>query len=361
MKTKAILLIAIAIFAGAGMLALVMRGWGTATISIQDVPASGTVIDMDDYFNFGAATYSEVFQCIDSNTYEAYGNVTYTVRGPFEFCGFSSPTNWYRTDFVKDDIRSYYGPYTEGNAGDENLAFYLSDWVTETSDSPNRSVRWATGSFLSYYTTTLDSNNPPVAGKANIRNKVDTGAEGIDFPYIFATRYHTVPNATVYYSYNQQYDWDVGWGNDFCSTDEVNQTADWSIQMAWMGWRCYGPYCGNVVRLRHTETSGGVDGWDVVERWYLMENRGLVYIDQWVDYMPGVSDVQCTIVNPCTLAGDTDCDCDVDIMDVIRVVVKQGCSPPDACYDADCDFDSDSDIDSDDLAYVKARRGNNCS
>ncbi len=92
-----------------------------------------------------------------------------------------------------------------------------------------------------------------------------------------------------------------------------------------------------------------------------MENRGLVYIDQWVDYMPGVSDVQCTIVNPCTLAGDTDCDCDVDIMDVIRVVVKQGCSPPDACYDADCDFDSDSDIDSDDLAYVKARRGNNCS
>ena len=357
MKKKAILPIAIAIFVGIGSLALAMRGLGTSEINAQAVPASGTVIDLDDYFNFGAAPYSEVFQCVDWNTYQAYGNVTYTVRGPFQFCSFSNPTNWYRVDFEKDDIRSYWGPYAKNNTGNLNIGFYLSDWVTETTGTPNRLVRWSTGFFTDEITDTLDSNNPPTYGASNGRHTVNTGAEGVDFPYIFATRYHTVPNCTVYYSYNQQYDWHVGWGSAFCSTSEVNRTADWSVQMCWMGWRCYGPYCGNVVRLRHTETAST---WDVVERWYLMENRGLVYIDQWVDY-PGVSELQCTIVNPCTLAGDTDCDCDVDIVDVARVWVKQGCAPPDACYDADCDFDSDSDIDAADLAYVKARRGNHCS
>ena len=349
MRNKAILGIVIAVVLGVGSLGLVMRGWGTTPIDIQAVPPSGTVIDLDDYWNFDAATYSEVFDCVNATTSAATGSVTLTVTGPFTVCAGVSPSNWYRTDFEKDTgVGVYWGP----NA-DDDVGFYVSDWVSETQES--HWVRYSMGWFEDDMANTpLDSNNPPSGGTTSVRTGISSGS---DYPYIMSTRYHTVPDSTEYYNFTQGYDWATGWDSDFCSYAQES-TGTWVLTQRWQGWRCYGPYCGNIVQLEHHETGGS---WEVVERWYLMEGHGLVYITQWVDYQPNIYVLQCTITDPCTLDGDTDCDCDVDIMDVIRVLFKQGCAPPDACYDADCDFDSDSDIDSDDLAYVKARWGNHCT
>lgn len=339
----------------------------TVQVTSYDVPASGEVIDLNDYWAFANAPYSEKFECIDQNTYASRGHVTMTVTGPFMFqpddgaiWHMMTPPQWYRMDFEKDNVLSYWGP-----GDDQDLAYYVSDWVYEDASGVGRCVRYSMGWFTCDMTNTLEANNPP-ASTSGDRTWIgpDWGTQYAGyFPHILSTRYHTVPNSTLYYSYDYYYVSDVGTGNDFLDTPwthgwtaqgespTYDSIISWRQTTSWMGWRCYGPYCGNVVRLEHIVSPS------VVERWYLMEDRGLVHLDQWKSN----AQIQCTVVDICTLDGDTDCDCDVDIVDVIRVLAKQGCAPPDACYDADCDFDSDNDIDATDLAYVKARRGNHCA
>ena len=62
------------------------------------------------------------------------------------------------------------------------------------------------------------------------------------------------------------------------------------------------------------------------------------------------------------LAGDLDCDCDVDVADVMMVAGKWRCQlEEDECYDAHCDLDGDGDIDVVDIMLVVAHWGELCS
>jgi hypothetical protein len=61
------------------------------------------------------------------------------------------------------------------------------------------------------------------------------------------------------------------------------------------------------------------------------------------------------------LVGDLDCDCDVDVADVMMVAGKWRCQLGDACYDAHCDLDGDGGIDIVDIMQVAAHWGELCS
>jgi len=63
----------------------------------------------------------------------------------------------------------------------------------------------------------------------------------------------------------------------------------------------------------------------------------------------------------CPLFGDLDCDCDVDIVDIMMVASKWCCQLGDECYDARCDLDGDGDIDIVDIMQVAAHWGEVCS
>lgn len=58
--------------------------------------------------------------------------------------------------------------------------------------------------------------------------------------------------------------------------------------------------------------------------------------------------------------GDLDCDCDVDIADVMQVALRWGARRGDPEYEPRCDLDHDGDIDIVDAALVAAAWGNTC-
>lgn len=63
----------------------------------------------------------------------------------------------------------------------------------------------------------------------------------------------------------------------------------------------------------------------------------------------------------CPLFGDLDCDCDVDVADIMKVASRWSCRHEDPCYDARCDLDSDGDIDIVDIMQVAVHWGEVCS
>ncbi|MBC7236142.1 MAG: hypothetical protein H5T69_09885 [Chloroflexi bacterium] len=65
------------------------------------------------------------------------------------------------------------------------------------------------------------------------------------------------------------------------------------------------------------------------------------------------------LVGEC-IFGDFDCDCDVDIADIMQVAVRWGAREGDPDYDPTFDLDDDGDIDIVDLALVAAAWGNTC-
>jgi len=62
-----------------------------------------------------------------------------------------------------------------------------------------------------------------------------------------------------------------------------------------------------------------------------------------------------------TLFGDLDCDCDVDVKDVMMVASRWRCQLGDECYDVRCDLDGDGNIDIVDIMQVVAHWGETCS
>jgi hypothetical protein len=58
---------------------------------------------------------------------------------------------------------------------------------------------------------------------------------------------------------------------------------------------------------------------------------------------------------------DFDCDCDVDVVDVMAVVSLWNCESGDGCYDAGYDLDSDGDIDIVDIMQVASHWGWACT
>ena len=63
----------------------------------------------------------------------------------------------------------------------------------------------------------------------------------------------------------------------------------------------------------------------------------------------------------CPLFGDLDCDCDVDVADIMMVASRWSCQLGDECYDAHCDLDGDGDIDIVDCMQVAVHWGEVCS
>jgi hypothetical protein len=63
----------------------------------------------------------------------------------------------------------------------------------------------------------------------------------------------------------------------------------------------------------------------------------------------------------CPLFGDLDCDCDVDVADVMKVASRWSCQLGDTCYDPGYDLDGDGDIDIVDIMQVVVHWGEVCS
>jgi hypothetical protein len=63
----------------------------------------------------------------------------------------------------------------------------------------------------------------------------------------------------------------------------------------------------------------------------------------------------------CPLFGNLDCDCDVDVVDVMKVASRWSCQREATCYDARCDLDGDGDIGIVDIMKVAAHWGESCS
>jgi len=61
-----------------------------------------------------------------------------------------------------------------------------------------------------------------------------------------------------------------------------------------------------------------------------------------------------------TLFGDVDCDCDVDVQDIMLVAGSWRCQSGDDCYDGRYDLDPDGDIDVVDIMLVAAHWGDAC-
>ena len=83
-----------------------------------------------------------------------------------------------------------------------------------------------------------------------------------------------------------------------------------------------------------------------------------------------VTDTQAKPIEHCTkearvrvgecIFGDFDCDCDVDIADIMQVALRWGTVEGDPEYDPTYDLDNDGDIDIVDVALVAAAWGNTC-
>jgi hypothetical protein len=62
----------------------------------------------------------------------------------------------------------------------------------------------------------------------------------------------------------------------------------------------------------------------------------------------------------CLISGDLDCNCQVDIADVMQVAILWRCRSGDACYDDYFDMDKDGDIDIVDIMLVVKHWGETC-
>ncbi len=63
----------------------------------------------------------------------------------------------------------------------------------------------------------------------------------------------------------------------------------------------------------------------------------------------------------CILSGDLDCNCQVNMSDVMQVASRWRCRCGDGCYDAYYDLDGDCDIDVLDIMLVVVHWGETCS
>lgn len=62
------------------------------------------------------------------------------------------------------------------------------------------------------------------------------------------------------------------------------------------------------------------------------------------------------LLSPCTtIAGDLDCDCEVDVVDIMEVASRWRCKCGDTCYDSLYNMDSDCHIDIDGQADARAQ------
>jgi hypothetical protein len=62
----------------------------------------------------------------------------------------------------------------------------------------------------------------------------------------------------------------------------------------------------------------------------------------------------------CIISGDLDCNCEVNIADVMLVANLWRCRSGDECYNDYCDIDEDGDIDVVDIMLVVKHWGNTC-
>jgi len=78
---------------------------------------------------------------------------------------------------------------------------------------------------------------------------------------------------------------------------------------------------------------------------------------------PTSTPTQPSTPTPCTPlfeVGDFDCDCDIDVVDIMQVAARWRCQEGDECYDEIYDLDRDGDIDIVDIMRVSAHWGETC-
>lgn len=257
---------------------------GAATIATQY--DTGDSLDLADFWNDSSSPFTTTFTCYSDTTFSSVGNVTYTHTGPFTFQPDDgalwyvvTPPQWYRMDFEKDDEDAWWGP-----GGDQDLAFYVSDWVYDDVSGTGQCVRYSMGYFTDDYTNTLDVDNPSdtITG-TRYWVLPDWGVQYAGhYPNIQSPRYPTVPAAeTKHYEYYQYRVSAAGAGLDFLDTPWTHgwtvqgsaaysdTTTLWRMWLNWDGPLCYGSTCGNVATLH-------LMGGDEQLWWYMMEDEGLI-------------------------------------------------------------------------------------
>jgi hypothetical protein len=108
-----------------------------------------------------------------------------------------------------------------------------------------------------------------------------------------------------------------------------------------------------------TEFDEGAESGDTIT--FTINNRPAVPLGPDPPVWVGAGSRVHVELKACPLFGDLDCDCGVDVVDVITVAGRWRCQPGDTCYDPGCDLDGDGDIDIVDIMQVVAHWGEICS
>jgi len=115
-------------------------------------------------------------------------------------------------------------------------------------------------------------------------------------PYVYTPTSWDFSNGGWYYCTHAQHYVGTTSGNYCDLTSSITDTirGDWCVFVEYLGSKTYGTsgqFTGNTIRITQWEGGYKLDysglnpddrvGWDVVEEWYLQENRGIVEIRQW--------------------------------------------------------------------------------
>ena len=108
------------------------------------------------------------------------------------------------------------------------------------------------------------------------------------------------------------------------------------------------------------QTNGGQ--WNLLGTFDFQDQGSVVVSDDVSSGQDVVADaVRLVYLGPsCDLPGDLNCDCVVDIVDIMLVASLWNCECGNESYDPRYDLDGDCDIDVVDVMLVTARWGNTC-
>ena len=311
-KRKALLLIAAACVLGAGLLVGAMwalRGPVIVVVEPQDAAPAYSQIDMADYWPLYAITvpHTTTLACYRLEFGQFYtsegtyvGQTFMRATGSHDLCatGDLAGTQWFRYDFDKEQT----GGYQEGCSVDyhggcrQDHAVYVSAWDSDYSGwSDYNPIIWSAGWHAGLYTATLDTNIPleeisTGSGEARVWSVpgVTTDPPQVWIPRYIKSTYDTscTECGVADFSTGTQwwyYDWHspFEWGSAYCDDRSYqSHEAHDSFRLFNVGEMTIGGNTGDVVLWYFDESLDDAEGFSFSEMWYLMEDVGLVRIDQ---------------------------------------------------------------------------------
>lgn len=314
-KRKALLLIAAACVLGVvlvgGVMWLFREPEVIVVVEPQDAAPAYSQVDMEDYWITYAITvpYTTTLGCYQLQYGDHYtsdgkyvGDSRLIVTGPIanaDLCGsgYITATQWYKVISAKEQS----GGYQEGcdpdcgASGQNAHMYYLSDWASyDDWGGASNPIVWVPGFQTQSFSLTMNLDDPMSSGMHSVRAWPNN--DTVDPTQVWLPHYLKSTNDTSCTGCEKA-DWSTGiqywnwdwtaphpWGSDWCDMPTHVSHAVHDI------WQIYDvgemtivaltgeSYTGNVLLWTFSEKLEHAYGFE--ETWYLMENYGILRIDQ---------------------------------------------------------------------------------